>query len=85
MCPRGVAVQHCQIDLCHSKQCPADPKAVCRINPCGDACSIDFYSVNNEKVDCLKGSKEPIHSIHDYSASFSIQYGRAVQSENTEY
>ncbi|KAK7502647.1 hypothetical protein BaRGS_00006222 [Batillaria attramentaria] len=53
VCPNGEKVKCCPKELC-LQTCPADPTAVCRINPCG-GCKAEFFNANNETVNCTAG------------------------------
>lgn len=56
ICADPTAVVHvCNKTICESKICLADPKAVCRVNPCG-GCRHAFYDpVTGRQVDCEAG------------------------------
>lgn len=49
------AVQMCSPLMCADVHCPNYPHAVCRINPCGKRCELEFYNEQNNKVDCTSG------------------------------
>ena len=48
-------VQQCSPLLCLRHVCPAHPNAHCRVNPCGETCSVDFFDEFNQRVDCFRG------------------------------
>lgn len=48
----------CDPRMCLRSFCVANPNAVCRINPCGDKCAIEFYDENNNVVDCTRGASQ---------------------------
>ncbi|KAM7443673.1 hypothetical protein ABFA07_007562 [Porites harrisoni] len=50
-CPRGEPLMMCLIDPCERASCPANPKARCRPNYCGQ-CSAQFFDDNNNLVNC---------------------------------
>lgn len=50
-CPRGAPLMMCLIDPCERASCPANPKARCRPNYCGQ-CSAQFFDDNNNLVNC---------------------------------
>jgi len=54
ICPEGVTVHGCNKSMCDNKICLADPKAVCRVNPCG-GCRHTFYDASGNVVDCEFG------------------------------
>ncbi|KAK3605897.1 hypothetical protein CHS0354_017800 [Potamilus streckersoni] len=54
VCPNGQSPKCCPYDLCAGKTCASNTSAVCRINPCGDACTVEFFNERNEKIDCSK-------------------------------
>ena len=49
-----MTVHVCDKSLCDNKICLADPKAICRVDPCG-GCRHAFYDVNGKQVDCYAG------------------------------
>ncbi|CAL1541817.1 unnamed protein product [Lymnaea stagnalis] len=53
VCPGGESPQCCPQALCQ-KPCPANPNAVCRINPCG-GCKEEFYDDSGNLVNCDEG------------------------------
>ncbi|XP_055333296.1 uncharacterized protein LOC129584903 [Paramacrobiotus metropolitanus] len=57
ICSENEPVQFCDPQMCHHQICLGNPKAQCKVSPCG-ACRIDFYGGNNEKVDCFEGLTE---------------------------
>ena len=51
----GATVHVCSKSVCENKICLADPKAVCRVDPCG-GCRHAFYDpITGRKVDCQAG------------------------------
>ncbi|KZS10461.1 putative Protein ACP24A4 [Daphnia magna] len=56
ICADPTAVVHvCNKTICESKICLADPKAVCRVDPCG-GCRHAFYNpATGRQVDCEAG------------------------------
>ncbi|KAL3870490.1 hypothetical protein ACJMK2_038545 [Sinanodonta woodiana] len=54
VCPNGQLPKCCPFDLCTGQTCASSPSAVCRINPCGDICTVEFFNEKNEKIDCSK-------------------------------
>ncbi|KAJ8300216.1 hypothetical protein KUTeg_021735, partial [Tegillarca granosa] len=58
ICPNNVPAQCCDLTLCLRHQCPNDPNAVCRINPC-NGCKVEYFDLLNNKVNCESG--EYIH------------------------
>ena len=50
-CPRGVPFMMCLANPCEGSSCPANPKAKCRANSCGQ-CTPQFFDDNDNLVDC---------------------------------
>ena len=50
-------VHQCSPLMCAERKCHANPKAVCRVNPCGQECTVEFYDHRNNMVDCMEGEK----------------------------
>ena len=54
ICADGVTVHGCDKTVCDNKICLADPKATCRVDPCG-GCRHAFYDAAGNIVDCEAG------------------------------
>ena len=50
-CPRGVPFMMCVANPCEGSSCPANPKAKCRANSCGQ-CTPKFFDDNDKLIDC---------------------------------